>query len=302
MPTVSVIMNCLNCSKYLHKAIDSVYAQTYKDWEIIFWDNASTDNSPEIAKSYDEKLRYFRGNETVLLGKARNLAIEKAKGEFIAFLDCDDIWLPFKLEKQMKLFDNNPKLGLVYCDCLFIYPNGQKALASKFFKFHRGDVFQKMLLTNFVVLSTAIIRSNAINECGGFLNYQVIEEYDLFLKISKYYQIDFVNEPLAKYRYHEGNISKNLDINLLEIKEVYKYWSQRVEYDIKRICLRALGNSYYGLSRRALFHLKNKNQAKEIIKKSFNYGMSLKYILFLGFCYLPMGIIQGIRKFILSLK
>ncbi len=67
-PKVSVIMNCFNSEKYLREAIDSVYAQTYKDWEIIFWDNASTDHSKEIAKSYDNKLKYSRGKETVPLG------------------------------------------------------------------------------------------------------------------------------------------------------------------------------------------------------------------------------------------
>src|SRR5574337_499452 len=106
-PSVSVIMNCLNSSKYLREAIDSVYAQTYKDWEIIFWDNASIDNSAEIAKGYDSKLRYFRSEETVILGKVRNYAIEKARGEFIAFLDCDDLWLANKLERQIPFFKKN---------------------------------------------------------------------------------------------------------------------------------------------------------------------------------------------------
>ena len=114
MPTVSVIMNCFNGEKYLREAIDSVYAQTYKNWEIIFWDNASTDNSAEIAKSYDEKLRYFRGEKTVPLYAARNLALKQAKGKYIAFLDCDDYWLPQKLERQVEIFESDKKIGLVY--------------------------------------------------------------------------------------------------------------------------------------------------------------------------------------------
>jgi len=93
-PRVSVIMNCLNGEKYLREAIESAYAQTYKNWEIIFWDNASTDKSAEIAKSFDEKIRYFRSDENYCVGKVRNLALAQAKGEFIAFLDCDDTWLP----------------------------------------------------------------------------------------------------------------------------------------------------------------------------------------------------------------
>ena len=113
LPEVSVIMNCYNCSKYLKEAIDSVYAQTYQDWEIVFWDNASSDNSAEIAKRYNNKLKYFHAEITIPLGQARNRAIEKAKGKYIAFLDCDDVWLPEKLEKQVKVFCKNPKAMLV---------------------------------------------------------------------------------------------------------------------------------------------------------------------------------------------
>ncbi len=86
---VSIIMNCLNGEKYLKDSIGSIYSQTYDNWEIIFWDNASTDRSDEIAQSYDSRLKYFRSDETYSLGKARNLAVSKAKGEYIAFLDVD---------------------------------------------------------------------------------------------------------------------------------------------------------------------------------------------------------------------
>jgi glycosyltransferase involved in cell wall biosynthesis len=97
---------------YLREAIDSVYAQTYKDWEIIFWDNASSDNSGEIAKSYDSRLKYFRGNKTNPLYAVRNCALKKASGKYIAFLDCDDIWLPKKLYLQMAAFEK--KLSALY--------------------------------------------------------------------------------------------------------------------------------------------------------------------------------------------
>ena len=114
MPKVSVIMNCLNGKRYLRKAIDSVFAQTFDDWEIIFWDNASTDESGEIAKSYRGRLRYFRSERTYSLGKARNLAFAQARGDLIAILDVDDVWLPNKLEKQVDLFNRNPQLCMVF--------------------------------------------------------------------------------------------------------------------------------------------------------------------------------------------
>ena len=90
-PAVSVIMNCLNSSRDLREAMNSLMAQTFTDFEVIFWDNCSTDESPAIAQSYGEKVRYFRGESIVPLGEGRNLALAQARGRYLAFLDCDDL-------------------------------------------------------------------------------------------------------------------------------------------------------------------------------------------------------------------
>ena len=114
-PLVSVVINCFNGEKYLREALDSVITQTYKNWEIIFWDNKSTDKSAEIFKSYKaSRLKYYcASSHANILYEARNYALKKANGDFIAFLDVDDWWLPNKLEKQIPLF-NDPDVGLVY--------------------------------------------------------------------------------------------------------------------------------------------------------------------------------------------
>ena len=102
---ISVIINCFNGEKYLKKCIQSVIEQTYLNWEIIFWDNQSTDNSKNIINSFnDNRIKYFYAPTHETLYSARNFAIEKADGELIAFLDVDDIWLPLKLDIQVKLF------------------------------------------------------------------------------------------------------------------------------------------------------------------------------------------------------
>jgi len=106
-PLVSIIMNCYNGEAYLHESIKSILSQTYKNWELIFWDNKSEDKSAEIFKSYDDKrFQYFYANEHTSLYKARNLAIEKSKGDFISFLDTDDLWDKDKLELQIPYFNN----------------------------------------------------------------------------------------------------------------------------------------------------------------------------------------------------
>ena len=144
-PRVSVIMNCLNCERYLPEAIESVLAQSYDDWEIVFWDNASTDGSAGIARSYATGLLYFRSDETTPLGEARNRAMAQASGEYIAFLDCDDVWLPAKLGKQVPLFEANPRVGLVFSDTLFFNEAGREHRFYGSAKPERGSVFSRML-------------------------------------------------------------------------------------------------------------------------------------------------------------
>ena len=226
-PKVSVIMNCFNCSKYLEEAIDSVYAQTYKNWEIIFWDNASTDNSAEIAKKHDNKLRYFSSDKTVPLGHARNFAIEKASGEYIAFLDCDDVWLPHKLKKEMEIFDTKRDVMLVYSNCYVVDSDGntiRTAFESQ--KPVRGHIFNELLSRyNFIPLLTAVVKKEVLNEIGLFKNdYQIAADYDLFLKIAYKYPVDYVEQSLAKYRVHDSNFSINQDIGIREELEIMNKW------------------------------------------------------------------------------
>ena len=228
MPLISVIMNCHNCSKYLPQALDSIYQQTLKDYEIIFWDNMSTDNSAEIALSYGEPLRYFRGEEFLPLGAARNAAIEKARGKYIAFLDCDDIWLPEKLEKQVELLDSNQELGLVYSDSYVIDHNGNLRKNTYFDNLEpfRGDVFNELFLNNFIPLLTAMIRKGVFNKVGVFNpRYEVAEEYELWLRIAEYYPIDFAEQPLAKYRTHDESAStRNRVAAFNESFQLIGYW------------------------------------------------------------------------------
>src|SRR5580698_1888241 len=104
MPQVSVVINVRNGAATLRAALDSVLAQSFADWELIVWDDRSTDSSASIVGEYrDHRIRYFLSRDDTPLGKARSNAIQKAVGEWIAFLDQDDLWLPHKLEQQMKL-------------------------------------------------------------------------------------------------------------------------------------------------------------------------------------------------------
>lgn len=202
-PLVSVIMNCLNCSMYLREAIDSVLAQTFSNWEIVFWDNASSDGSGDIAQSYDDKrLRYFRGASTVPLGHARNLAIEQSRGELIAFLDCDDLWFPEKLEKQVRLFLADGEVGLVYSDTFFFNEAGMQRRLYEKTAPYRGYRFSELLNNYLISLETAVVRRSALDSLEYWFDedFSAIEEYDLFVRIGMDWKIDYVPEALAKWR------------------------------------------------------------------------------------------------------
>jgi glycosyltransferase involved in cell wall biosynthesis len=196
-------MNCLNGEKYLEESILSVYAQTYPHWEIIFWDNASTDRSAEIAKSHDSRLRYFRGSETISLGAARNEALKRARGEFIGFLDCDDLWMPEKLEKQLPLFED-PEVGLVYSDVMNFNDAGDECRVYYRLAHFQGRCFDKLIKCYFLSMPSVLIRTKALKRQKEWFDprFELISELDLFTRIAYSWKIDICRGVLAKYRVH----------------------------------------------------------------------------------------------------
>ena len=133
-PLVSVIMNCFNGEKYLREAIDSVKAQTYQNWELIFWDNCSTDKSLKIIKKHkDKRIKIFKSKTFNNLYNARNLAIKRCKGKYICFLDVDDTWMKKKLEMQIKEISKDSSVKLLYTNYYVLFNDTKK----KFKKFSR---------------------------------------------------------------------------------------------------------------------------------------------------------------------
>lgn len=204
MSRVSVIMNCLNGEKYLREAIDSVYAQTYGDWEIVFWDNGSTDATPAIARSYDERLRYFRRDATVPLGEARNLAIAECRGDYIAFLDSDDLWLPERLARGVPVLDAQPRCDFVYSNFYHLTDSGRRTIALRGPQ-PAGEVFERFLRRYPVGILTVLLRRRALSRLDALFDpaLHISEEYDLFMRLLYRAEAAYVDEPLAVYRIHQ---------------------------------------------------------------------------------------------------
>ncbi|GHV79558.1 hypothetical protein AGMMS49944_13490 [Spirochaetia bacterium] len=211
-PLVSVIMNCYNGEEFLKEALDSVIAQDYTNWEIIFWDNCSSDGSAGIVKFYDDpRIHYYRGEKHVLLGEARNFAIEKTKGDYIAFLDVDDLWLPNKLSVQVKILNEYPEVGLVHSNHIYF----SKETELVFNKKDKDEIVDAVSLIKHydIGISSVLLKANIIreNKIKFNINYNLIEEFDYFIRLLCFTKAYYSRLVLMKLRKHENNTTKVSD-------------------------------------------------------------------------------------------
>ncbi len=220
---VSIIMNCFNGSDYLKNSLKSVIEQTYQNWELIFWDNQSTDNSAKIFLSYnDNRFKYFLSKEHTPLAEARNLAIKNSVGELIAFLDVDDFWLPEKLESQIKLFDDK-SVGLSYSN-FYLYFQDKKHSKISYSKIQpSGFIINKLLINYNIAFLTVILRKQAYEDLNEKFNpkFSVIEDLDIILRISLEWKIKYLNSPLGYCRIHSKNYQRKFfNQKILEFEKI----------------------------------------------------------------------------------
>lgn len=233
-PRVSIIINCYNGAKYLLETIESVLTQTFSDFEIIFWDNQSIDESASIVnKINDSRMRYFYAPNHTTLGEARNLAVLKARGEWIAFIDCDDLWVPTKLSDQLAIIDvdQNEDLGLVYGRTSYLGgPNHGRELAPKYQgkRLPEGQILEPLLMEgNFIPILSALIRRDCYWAVGGIPeNFRQAEDYYLFAAIATRYRIRALQTICGFYRIHDNNLSfLQRTLNYEEcIDVINKFW------------------------------------------------------------------------------
>lgn len=217
-PLVSVIINCYNGEKYLRETIDSVIKQTYKNWEIVFWDNQSTDSSRKIVESYhSDKIHYFYAPKHTTLGEARNLAIEKVNGEYVNYLDSDDLWTPDKLEKQVTLLEPG-KCEVVYTGFKSLY-SGNNAAENGQYKYYehirtwkpspKMSIYQNLLIHNFIIFSSVLFKKELFDKVGGLNNtFNQNVDYDFLLKCCLLTELRTTGEENVIYRIHDSNNSK----------------------------------------------------------------------------------------------
>ena len=220
-PLISVIVNCHNGEKYLAQCIRSILNQSFKNFEIIFWDNISNDNSNKIINKFnDKRIRKFKSNFFFNLYKCRNLAIEKSRGKYITFCDTDDLWVKNKLSEQIKLIKKRKNTKFIFSN-YFVLNEIKKC---KYIKFHKniseGFITQDLLNNYTIGILTTILEKKILKKVPFNPEFSVIGDFDLFVKLSVKFKFSYIKKPLAIYRLHKNNFSsRRYDLYISEMKK-----------------------------------------------------------------------------------
>lgn len=237
MPVVSIILNVRNGAAFLREALDSVMVQSFTDWELIAWDDRSTDSSARIIAEYnDPRVRYYLSPEDTPLGEARNRAIRQATGEWLAFLDQDDIWLPRKLEKQMALVAED--IGIIYGRTV-IFDSRHGNLRDmdyrhEFVALPEGNIFAELFRSAcFIAMSSAVLSRSAVLELGEIPEHiQAVPDYYLYVGVAHCYKARAVQEVVCRYRIHPGSMTASHEHRLRLHQEplsIIRKWSPSLD-------------------------------------------------------------------------
>jgi glycosyltransferase involved in cell wall biosynthesis len=211
---ITVIITTCNRPAFVVEAVESVFAQTYSPIDVIVVDDGSGPDTATALAPYMSRIRYIYQSKSGPAA-ARNRGLRDARGEFLAFLDDDDKWMPEKLHRQVEYLNRHPEVGLLHTETLrWNYRTGcfEKKKGSIRDRYV-GRCFDLLFFYgNSIIPSTVLIRRQCVERIGFFAEefLHVADDYDYFLRISKQFPVGFISEPLIFYRLHDNNISKNM--------------------------------------------------------------------------------------------
>lgn len=299
-PRVSVVIPAYNSAQYLGEAVQSIFDQTFDDYEIIVVDDGSTDNTRDLVESYGGRVRYVH-QENGGASKARNRGIAEARGAYIAFLDADDCWEPDKLEKQVSLLERNPNLGMVFTDAVGFDENGLlPRMGRKKSLLLDGDVACNIFMYSGVGTPSVMVPRMVFDKVGVFDEQLFLAEDDnMWIRIAAEYPVQLIDEPLTKVRDHPNRTTRDksrLFRMILDNAEVLASKYGKASDRIMRVLPRKLAQVQFSMGRYCL----EENKYKEA-RQAFAGGIAcdrqfLKNYLYWALCLLPHWAIQSIRR------
>jgi glycosyltransferase involved in cell wall biosynthesis len=214
---VSVVIPAYNSAHHISETLESVYDQSYRPREIIVVDDGSTDDTRAILEKYHDRVVYIY-QKNAGEPAARNTGIRRASGDFIAFLDADDLWLPNKLRLQMDYFDKHPEVALVYTDMKQFDENGIVHESIKEWlemSPPSGYVFPQLFAETLFGSGTVVFRKSCVEKAGFFdESFFVGSDYEMWLRMARHFQFGYVDEPLMMYRHHASMATRGLGRSL----------------------------------------------------------------------------------------
>lgn len=313
-PLVSVIMATYNGEAYLAQAMESALQQTYANLELIIVDDCSSDASTQIVERYlaDGRITFVRNPHNVGVAASRNRALTLAKGELITFLDQDDVWLPHKLEMQVRAVQAHPEVGLMHADYARIDPESvllpaYQALPAERFDnpdapIDIRDVFAEIFISNNIQPLTSMIQRKVIDEVGNFeADLPGVDDYELWLRIALRYPVGHIRTIVGYWRRHPGQQSnKGHRMLVIRIKAVERILSRFPEAR-RRVPRDAFVNRMHGMCRSAasytMYYLHDYATARDLFARAVKYRpYDLASWGKLSYCALPDALRNGLKR------
>ena len=298
--TVTVIIGAYNGKSFIQDAIRSVVNQTFEDWKLIIVDDGSTDETYLKAKEVrDDRISLIRlDKNSGSCGLPRNVGIRASKGEFVAFLDADDIWMPEKLQMQLSAFRQDPETGFVYTKYIRFDDKGD--IGSQFFlRGYSGRLFKNLLRRNFIAPSTVMVKKEVLENVGYFTEDRTLigsEDYELWLRLAYYYRAAFIDKILMKYRLHPSSVSllQRDGIHERQIKVLESAFSK---LNVPEKHQKAALSHHYAVMGRAYLKMQKYDLFEKYTLQSLQLDLNFKAALALFFFQ-----ILGTRKFGVCVK
>lgn len=296
-----MIIPVYNGEKYIEEALESVFAQTFQDFEVIVINDGSTDGTEQRLAKYFPRIRYLL-QDNQGQSASRKVGLELAEGLLIAFLDADDAWLPKKLERQVEFAQTHPEYGIVTTDQLSFRDNEVVCPSYKtIFKITNGFILERILFGHWISTSAALIRRECFDKVVFYSSEppEFAEDWMMWMQIAAYYPIYFIDEVLVRRRLHAGNVSyqkeeaqfqcllRNLEILREKIPRL-KARPRVIDEAAFRICFSR------GVTDLRAVELP---RARERLQRAVSYKPhAIKAWAALCATYIPAGVLYGLKK------